>query len=57
MLVIGSRWQNLLTYGFLFVTIVVFPRGINIPRCDEVSSPAPVQLRDRSGAATEPQEG
>ena len=31
-LVIGSRWQNLLIYGFLFVTIIVFPRGIHLPR-------------------------
>ena len=31
-LVIGSRWQNLLIYGFLFVAIVLFPRGIHLPR-------------------------
>jgi len=31
-LVISSRWQNLLLYGFLFVTITLFPRGISIPR-------------------------
>ena len=31
-LVIGSRWQNLLLYGVLFVTIVVFPRGVRLPR-------------------------
>jgi branched-chain amino acid transport system permease protein len=31
-LVISSRWQNLLLYGFLFVTITLFPRGINIPK-------------------------
>lgn len=31
-LVISSRWQNLLLYGFLFVTITLFPRGINLPR-------------------------
>lgn len=31
-LVIGSRWQNLLIYGFLFIAIVVFPRGIHLPR-------------------------
>lgn len=30
-LIIGSRWQNLLIYGFLFVAIVVFPRGIHLP--------------------------
>ena len=26
--VIGSRWQNLLLYGVLFATIVLFPRGV-----------------------------
>lgn len=31
-LVISSRWQNLLLYGFLFVTITLFPRGISLPR-------------------------
>ncbi len=31
-LLISSRWQNLLLYGFLFVAIVVFPRGIHLPR-------------------------
>lgn len=31
-LVISSRWQNLLLYGFLFVTITLFPRGISMPR-------------------------
>lgn len=31
-LVIGSRWQNLLIYAFLFVAIVVFPHGIHLPR-------------------------
>ena len=41
-LVISSRWQNLLLYGFLFVTITLFPRGINIPRLrPKVASPAP----------------
>ena len=39
-LVIGSRWQNLLTYGFLFVAIVVFPRGIHLPR-RRIRAPAP----------------
>jgi branched-subunit amino acid ABC-type transport system permease component len=29
-LVIGSRWQNLLLYGVLFVTIVLFPRGVRL---------------------------
>ncbi len=31
-LVIDSRWQNLLLYGVLFVAIVVFPRGVRLPR-------------------------
>ena len=31
-LVIGSRWQNLLLYGFLFATILLFPRGVRLRR-------------------------
>jgi len=31
-LVISSRWQNLLLYGFLFITILLFPRGMHLPR-------------------------
>jgi branched-chain amino acid transport system permease protein len=31
-LVIASRWQNLLLYGFLFATILLFPRGARLPR-------------------------
>ena len=31
-LVIGSRWQNLLLYGVLFAAIVIFPRGVRLPR-------------------------
>ena len=31
-LVIGSRWQNLLLYGFLFGTILLFPRGVRLRR-------------------------
>ena len=30
-LVIDSRWQNLLLYGVVFLTIVVFPRGVRLP--------------------------
>jgi branched-chain amino acid transport system permease protein len=30
-LVIDSRWQNLLLYGVLFATILVFPRGVRLP--------------------------
>lgn len=29
---IPARWQSLLLYVFLFVAIVVFPRGIHLPR-------------------------
>lgn len=29
-LFIGSRWQNLLLYGFLFATIILFPRGVRL---------------------------
>jgi branched-subunit amino acid ABC-type transport system permease component len=31
-LIIDSRWQNLLLYGVLFFAIVVFPRGVRLPR-------------------------
>jgi branched-chain amino acid transport system permease protein len=31
-LIIGSRWQNLLLYGVLFTAIVLFPRGVRLPR-------------------------
>ena len=31
-LFIGSRWQNLLLYGFLFATILLFPRGVRLQR-------------------------
>ena len=31
-LVINSRWQNLLLYGVLFITILLFPRGVRLPR-------------------------
>ena len=41
-LVISSRWQNLLLYGFLFVAIVVFPRGIHLPKWRGRSVPPPV---------------
>jgi branched-chain amino acid transport system permease protein len=30
-LVIDSRWQNLLLYGVLFITILMFPRGVRLP--------------------------
>ena len=44
-LVISSRWQNLLLYGFLFVAITLFPRGINIPRLrPKGTSPAPASV-------------
>jgi branched-chain amino acid transport system permease protein len=31
-LFIDSRWQNLLLYGVLFITILLFPRGVRMPR-------------------------
>jgi branched-subunit amino acid ABC-type transport system permease component len=31
-LFIASRWQNLLLYGFLFAAILLFPRGVRLPR-------------------------
>ena len=31
-LVIDSRWQNLLLYGVLFIAILIFPRGVRMPR-------------------------
>ena len=31
-LLIASRWQNLLLYGFLFAAILLFPRGVRVPR-------------------------
>lgn len=31
-LIIGSRWQNLLLYGVLFAVILLFPRGVRLPR-------------------------
>jgi len=49
-LVIGSRWQNLLIYGFLFVAIVVFPRGIHLPRRRiRPVVPAPVRTAAQEG--------
>jgi hypothetical protein len=50
-LVIGSRWQNLLIYGFLFVAIVVFPHGIHLPhRRPRAPAPAtPVQAATQEG--------
>jgi branched-subunit amino acid ABC-type transport system permease component len=40
-LLISSRWQNLLLYGFLFVTITLFPRGINLPRFKPKAAASP----------------
>jgi branched-subunit amino acid ABC-type transport system permease component len=31
-LVLASRWQNLLLYGFLFIAILLFPRGVRMPK-------------------------
>jgi branched-subunit amino acid ABC-type transport system permease component len=30
-LIIASAWQNLVLYGFLFFTILIFPRGFRMP--------------------------
>ncbi len=50
-LVIGSRWQNLLIYGFLFIAIIVFPRGIHLPhrRVRRSASAAPVRAATQEG--------
>ncbi len=40
-LLISSRWQNLLLYGFLFVTITLFPRGIHLPRFKPKAAASP----------------
>jgi branched-chain amino acid transport system permease protein len=37
-LVIGSRWQNLLLYGVLFAAILLFPRGVRLPRLRLISA-------------------
>ncbi|MDX2157017.1 MAG: branched-chain amino acid ABC transporter permease [Hyphomicrobiaceae bacterium] len=39
-LFISARWQALLLYIFLFVTIVLFPRGIRLPRRRIAGPPA-----------------
>lgn len=31
-LFLASRWQNLLLYGFLFIAILLFPRGVRMPK-------------------------
>ena len=43
-LVISSRWQNLLLYGFLFVAIVVFPHGIHLPKRRARPAPEPATV-------------
>jgi branched-chain amino acid transport system permease protein len=40
-LIIEARWQNLLLYGFLFITILVFPRGMHLPKLRWPFSPRP----------------
>ena len=37
-LVIASRWQNLLLYGFLFGAILLFPKGVRMPRVSRIKS-------------------
>jgi len=49
-LVIASRWQNLLLYGFLFATILLFPRGVRLPK---LRLAAPRLAKPRVAAAGE----
>lgn len=49
-LIISSRWQNLLLYGFLFVAIVLFPRGIQLPKRRPKLVQAPVQAQPHEAA-------
>jgi branched-chain amino acid transport system permease protein len=37
-LLIASRWQNLLLYGFLFGAILLFPKGVRMPRLSRIKS-------------------
>ncbi len=39
-LVIASKWQSLVLYGFLFVVIVLFPRGFRLPDLHRRSVPS-----------------
>ncbi len=39
-LFISARWQALLLYIFLFVTIILFPRGIRFARRKVIPAPA-----------------
>lgn len=42
-LVIASAWQSLVLYGFLFFTILAFPRGFRMPRLRRVKVAALAQ--------------
>jgi branched-chain amino acid transport system permease protein len=47
-LVIASKWQGLVLYGFLFVVIVLFPRGFRLPGFRArraIPSPTPAQAK------------
>ncbi|HEX4894182.1 MAG TPA: branched-chain amino acid ABC transporter permease [Hyphomicrobiaceae bacterium] len=50
-LFISARWQALLLYIFLFVTIVAFPRGIRLPRRKIVPRPSPAAVPAAADAA------
>jgi branched-subunit amino acid ABC-type transport system permease component len=50
-LFISARWQALLLYIFLFVTIVAFPRGIRLPRRKIAQPPPPAALPMAADAA------
>ncbi|MDH3235116.1 MAG: branched-chain amino acid ABC transporter permease [Alphaproteobacteria bacterium] len=54
-LVIGSKWQALLAYVLIFVTIIFFPRGVALPeRLSGLRRPAgPSSSDDDEGAAGE----
>jgi hypothetical protein len=46
--VIASKWQGLVLYGFLFVVIVLFPRGFRLPDFRTrraIPSPSPAQAK------------
>ena len=50
-LFISARWQALLLYNFLFVTIVAFPRGIRLPRRKIAQRAPPAALPVAADAA------
>jgi hypothetical protein len=47
-LVIASKWQGLVLYGFLFVVVVLFPRGFRLPGFRArraIPAPTPAQAK------------